>query len=487
MFLGLDLGTSNVKALVTDSAGRPLAEGSCPVQLFHVGHGGVEQDIEEIWTATLSALRQVTRSVDPARIRAVGVSSQGGALQLLDAENRPWGRVVSWLDQRGQTDDQAVTRELGRDWFRQRIGHGCAGLAIGQWLRLRRETPGLAEAGHRIGFVGDVIVSRLCGQGAHDGTACGLTLLYNPGLRQYDPDLLERLGIRPEQLPALSSPRDAAGGLRPEIATTTGLRAGTPVSAAIHDQYAAALGTGAVCPGTVMVGAGTAWVLLAVSDRLAAPVIDHAFVCHHVVPGLSGQIVSLVNGGSALAWALELMGLAAKGAGEIEHLLEAAPAGSDGLSFWPFLTPFGASGLAAGTRGRLSGLQLSHGPAQVVRAVVEGLAFELNRHLDFLRRTGVPIERLVLGGRAAASGVTAQILADVTGLPLACLTAGASSVLGAAILARGLLEHHASLAELATAMVPPARAVEPARDAARYQEQYAAYLRALPLTGANQP
>ena len=487
MLLGLDLGTTNVKTLVTNSDGRSLAQGSCPVQLFHVGEGGVEQDIDEIWTATLSAMRQATRSVDPAGIRAIGVSSQGGALQILDAHARPMRRVVSWLDQRGRPHDDALTAELGRDWFSRRIGRGRSGLAIGQLLRLRRESSGLLEAPNRVGFVGDIIVSRLCGRAAHDGTSCGLTLLYNPVLRNYEPELLHRLHLHADQLPVLISPRDVAGGLLPEVAANTGLRAGTPVSGAIHDQYAAALGTGAVRPGIVMVGAGTAWVLLAVSDRLAAPVIDDAFVCNHVVEGLSGQIVSLVNGGSALTWALELMGLAGEGPADTERLLESAPAGSGGLSFWPFMTPFGASGLAAGAKGRLSGLQLSHRPAHVIRAVVEGLAFELNRHLDFFRKAGIRIEKLVIGGGAGASRVTPQILTDVTDLPLACLTASEGSLLGAAIVARGLLEQRSSLADLAEAMVSPARHVEPGASAAFYQERFTQYLASLPWPSANHP
>ena len=109
----------------------------------------------------------------------------------------------------------------------------------------------------------------------------------------------------------MKRPADCGRTLR----EATGLRAGIPVSAAIHDQYASALGTGAVRAGTVMVGTGTAWVLLAVNDRLAAPVIDEAFVCHHVVDGLCGQILSLVNGGSAFTWALHLLGLGEQGCG----------------------------------------------------------------------------------------------------------------------------------------------------------------------------
>src|ERR1041384_8227642 len=102
MYLGLDLGTTNVKALIVDQAGCALAHANCPVRLHHVADGGVEQDLDEIWRATLTALQQATRGVEPGSVRAVGVSSQGGAMQVLDARRQPVGRVISWLDKRGQ-------------------------------------------------------------------------------------------------------------------------------------------------------------------------------------------------------------------------------------------------------------------------------------------------------------------------------------------------------------------------------------------------
>lgn len=486
MLLGLDLGTTNVKALVTDAAGRHLSEGACPVRLFQMGSGGVEQDIEEIWNATRTAVREAVRSVDGAGIRAVGVSSQGGALQLLDARGQPLGRVISWLDQRGTPFNDALVNELGQEWFAQRLGHCHAGFAIGQLLRLRQQDAALPAAPNRIGFVGDIIVSRMCGRAAQDGTSCSLTLLYNPDRREYDPELLARLGVTAAQLPALLPAREPAGGLLASFAQEVGLRPEIPVSAAVHDQYTGALATGAVRPGTVMVGTGTAWVLLAVGGSRTAPATPDAFVCHHVVDGLWGQILSLVNGGSALAWALELTGHNGKSGAEIDRLLESAPPGSDGLQCRPLLAALVPAGVAPNTKGQLSGLQLSHGSGHVVRAVLEGLAFELKRHIGFLREAGLPIERLVLGGSAAASRVTPPLLAAVTALPLACAGSRASSTLGAAIIARGLCEPAAPLAKLAEEMAPAASYVEPeAAASSLYQAHYEEYLRSLPVLEAN--
>jgi sugar (pentulose or hexulose) kinase len=401
--IGIDLGTTNVKAVVVSERGKILGEGSKPVQLFHVEHGGVEQDIEEIWNGTVASIRQATRAIKTTKIRAVGVSSQGGALQMLDKNGKPKRRVISWLDQRGRPFDRKSTAELGKDWFVARVGHRGAGLAVGQFMRLKPK--------NRIGFVGDVIVGRLCRRAAQDGTSAALTLLYNPVLRKYDPDVLARIRMTAEQLPDLVSPRAAAGELSKEAARATGLPAGVPVSSAIHDQYAAALGTGAVRVGITMLGAGTAWVLLAVSDERREPVVENAFVCHHlgapaslpVTPRkqqnadgdacapreLWGQIVSLVNGGSSLTWALGLLGLGKSSAREIEKLLGSAPAGSEGVMFWPFMARAGGEEVASNMKGSLTGLQLSQKPAHVARAVVEGLAFELKRHLLFLKRGGV--------------------------------------------------------------------------------------------------
>jgi xylulokinase len=479
MLLALDLGTTNVKATVALASGKTVGEGAAPVQLLLLGADGVEQDIEEIWQAALSAIKQALQGLDASEVRAIGVSGQGGAMQLLDDRDRPLGRVLSWLDNRGQPYDQRLATKLGPHWFTQHIGHGRSGMAIGQWLRLRQENRALVKSRPQIGFVGDVIVKRLCGRATHDGTSCALTLLYNPRRRAYDEELLRIIGLHPQQLPVLQSVRQAAGGLLPEVARQTGLTAGLPVSDAVHDQYAAALGAGVIHAGDVLFGSGTAWVLLAVMDRWAKPVIDDAYVCHHVVDGLYGQILSLRIGGSAVNWARKLWGATALPDGSIDEQIGVIPPGSDGLCCWPFVTTYGASELAPGVKGRLSELQLMHTPAHILRAVIESLVYELNRHLHFLHRAGVPVKRIVMTGGAAQSRVTPQIVADVTGLPVACSPGNQGSLLGALMIARGLLQPLRSLKSLALDMATRKKTIKPGPQASFYQAQYRQYLKSL--------
>ncbi len=480
MFLGLDLGTTNVKAIVVDRQGQRLADAAVPIALHYCEEQGVEQDIEEIWSAVLEAVRRVCATVDGHRLEAIGVSSQGGAMQFLDSQGRPVGRVISWLDPRGRPFDEVAVQHWGRAWLKGHVYRGCAGLAIGQILRIRQQVSHRLRADHRIGFVGDVVVSRLCGRAAQDGTSCGLTMLYNPQLRQYDPDLLAWLQVSTEQLPDLLPARSVAGGVLDTVSAATGLAVGIPVSPAVHDQYAAALGSGAVHTGTVMIGTGTAWVLLAIHDRLSAPVIDEAFVCHHVIDGRWGQILSLGNGGSAFAWALRLTGMEGAGSDKIESLLGSATPGCEGLRCWPFLATGSVAGVPESTPGRLAGLRMQQGPAELLRSVVEGLGCELNRYLELLRRADWPVERIVLSGGAADSPTTSQILADITGVPLSRVGYRDTSLLGAAMLARGLVEPNVSLVDLADSMRPPSGELLPGVNRLLYREQYRHYVESLP-------
>jgi sugar (pentulose or hexulose) kinase len=271
--------------------------------------------------------------------------------------------------------------------------------------------------------------------------------------------------------------------LLPEVARTLGLRPGIPVSPAIHDQYASALGSGVVHAGDILFGARTAWILLAVQDRLAEPVTDEAFVCHHVVEGLFGQIVSLRNGGSAFQWGLQLLGWEPLSRAEIDLRLQSAPAGCGGLVCRPLFGAFDVTGLPAGMRGGFEGLQLGHTPAHLLRAILEGLAFELHRHLGFLRQAGLPVQRLVMAGGAAKSEVTPQLIADVTGVPLTCLTEGEGSLRGALVLARSLLPDQGSLRALADEMAPGGRVVKPGADHGVYQEQFKKYLQCALMSG----
>jgi len=476
MFLGLDLGTTNVKAVAVDAGGRVVVDGSAAVDRFTTPDGGVEQNIEQIYDAACQAVREALAGTEASKIQAIGVSSQGGAVQLLDADDQPVGRVISWLDGRGKPFDDKLVQEVGEDYLVEHTGCNVSTMTLGQLLRIREKSPDLLERAKQVGFVGDVIVGRLCGRRAHDVTSLSIAMLYNPSLRRADPDLLKRLGIQEKRLPELLPVTTPAGRLGEEAAWHMGLPAGIPVSPVVHDQYAASTGAGSVNEGDVCLGTGTAWVLVANTARLARPVTQKTFVCPHPVAGLVGQLLSMGNGGSALEWAMQLTGRENVSGDQLDDMLEAVSPGSDGLRFWPLLLSIRAAAASLDSGGRLAGIRLAHSANHLLRAVVEGLACELARHLAFFTDAGFPVGRLVMCGAAAASRATPQIVADVTGQPVACVGQPAVSAFGAAVFARALVETATPLGDLARAWAPASRTVKPGEHAAVYRELLRKYL-----------
>lgn len=479
-FLGIDLGTTNIKAQIVAEDGSVVSAGSAAVRVAYGADGAAEQDIEDIWAGTVTAMRQAVDAAGggaggSAGVAAIGISSQGGALQVLDRDDRPSGPVIGWQDARGRPWDARLTSGREPGWFTRRLGVSQSFCTPGQVLRLREQ--GGLPPGFRVGWVGDVIVGRLCGSRAHDGTSLSEAGLYNPSLDAEDPELLALLGIDRSQLPSLLPVNRAAGGLLPGVAASIGLRAGIPVGPAVHDQYAAATGCGVVRAGDTMFGAGTAWVLLAMAATLDPPVGGVALVGRHPVPGVFGQMLSMVNGGACITWAAKLLGRAGMSVRETDALLAEAPPGSDGLRFRPLLSVLGAAGLRRGAGGRLDGLHLGSTQASFMRALVEGLACELGRYVRILGEGGVAVRRLVMGGKAAASTVTPAIIADTTGLAVDCVAVPETSALGAAMFARMLVEPGTPLVALSDAMAPRLRRVEPGagREEARVRlERYLA-------------
>jgi sugar (pentulose or hexulose) kinase len=485
LLLGIDLGTTNIKALVAEMDGKIVSEASEPVTVTFSGDGGAEQDIEETWDAAVRAVSAAAAKVDAARIGSIGVSSQGGAIQILESSGKPMGPVISWQDSRGVPWDNALTEKKGGNWFVRHAGFARSGGAVGQLLRLREQ--GALPRGFVLAFVGDEVVGRLCGRRAHERTSLSEPGLLNPHTGEADEELMGILGLDPGRMPALLPVEEPAGGLRPEAADLLRLPAGIPVGPAVHDQYAAAIGSASVRAGDVMLGAGTTWAILAITDRIMPPVAGIAMVGPHPVPGLYGQMLSMVNGGSSVSWAVRTLSLGRPGIAELDRIMDSVPPGSAGVRVWPLFSGIGGGCLPRGTSARIDGLRQDHTAAHIVRAVVEGLACELGRYLSLMEGGGLSIQRLAMCGKAAASRVTPQVIADTTGRQVDCSALTETSSFGAVILARKLLEPRTGLAQLADAMKPAMRRVMPGPGAAEAAERLAQYKASLPSENGAMP
>jgi len=421
LYLGIDIGTTNIKALLVDTSGRVVSRETVVVET-HRGSGGLaEQCISQIYSATCDAVRRAVGD-DGEKINAIGISSQGGSLQLFDDNRRPIGRVISWMDERGRPWDDKLTAELGNEFFLRHIGYHKSGICIGQLKRLT-ESGELAKAAG-VGFVGDSIVEKLCGLPAHDATSFAITFLYNPWKNSAAAEILSLTGITGKVLPILMPANSVAGFLTAQAAADMNLRCGIAVCPAVHDQYTASIGAGAVEAGDVCIGTGTAWVLTATTEELCLPVVEGAYVCPHPAGG-GGQLVSLGTGGSAIAMVLEEIGEPNASPQRVDELIESAPPGCDGLRCVEL----------SNSVIRFEGESQSHTSGHCVRAVVETLAGKLQNYLDEFLRRDMRIERLIMCGKGATSGPVSGIVADITGMEVSRLVEPDVSAYGAALIA----------------------------------------------------
>jgi sugar (pentulose or hexulose) kinase len=475
MYLGMNFGTASANVVLVGPDGATVAGATAAVQPAGPGTDGrFEQNLEEFYAGALAAIRQIGQQADLKAVQAIGVAAQGGAFQMLDFRHKPMGGIVVARDRRGREFYQRLRRLWGDELVRL-TGQDRTDCPYGQLLRLRAQRPLVLGPPNGVGYLGDVIVGRLCGRRAHDATSLSAAGLYNPRRRKVEPRLLEELELGRDRLPALLGPREAAGKVRNDVSRRTLLPAGAPVSAAVDNRYAAALTARVTAVGEALLLAGGPWGLLAVADRLGEP-LHGGSVCQHLVDGLFGHVVDLEAANSAVGWAMDQLNLRGSPPEEIAAMVAAVGVGAAGLRF-QLRRSDPQEDLPAGTPGRLLNATTDHKTGHGLRAIIEALAMELACRLGELAEQGVRVSRLTVIGRSPAALALPQIVADVTGLPVAHGLEGDPAATGAAILARGLLERRTSLADLARQMSPEPKVVNPGPEAGEYPrmvEKYAA-------------
>jgi xylulokinase len=287
----------------------------------------------------------------------------------------------------------------------------------------------------------DALNLRLTGVLATDHSDASCTLLYDVRRGGWDPDLLDIAGTTPGQLPPLHASDAVIGHVTSAAAEHTGLPVGIPVAAGAGDVAALALGTGAVEVGTYAVTLGSAGHVVGIADRVADEGYDRIWQMRHPLPELVIRLGLVMTGGLCLQWLAR--SLAPTGSepddaayGRLLGAAAASLAGARGVTFLPFLegaaTPYQDPGLTA----TFTGLRTHHGLGDAVRAVLEGVAYNVRDCLTLLEDLGGPADRVRLSEGGSRSPLWSQVIADVLQKPVVTLRERDSSALGAALLAR---------------------------------------------------
>ena len=459
MLVGLDVGTTGVKAIAVSPGGDVLARAEREYPLSTPRPGWAEQDPEDWWRAAEAALAELPSAT------AIGLSGQMHGLVGLDSAGRVLRPAILWNDQRTGAECAEIEGRVGLERLIALTGNrALTGFTAPKLLWLRKHEPDVYARIAHVLLPKDYVRLRLTGEHAIDAADASGTLLFDVARRRWSDEVLDTLELPREWLPrALESP---------EVSGRTA--DGVPVAAGAGDQAAAALGVGVDRPGPVSVVLGTSGVVFAALPGYAPDPEARVHVFCHAVPGGWHAMGVMLSAAGSLRWFRDASG----GADYEELLAEAArwEPGAEGVLFQPYLAGERTPHADPDARGAFVGLQLRHDRGAMTRAVLEGVAYGLRDSLELLRELGVEPEVGRVSGGGARSELWLEIAASVLGLPLERTAATEGSAYGAALLAGVAGGVFADVGEAVARCVRTAGRVDPEpawREA--YEEGYGRY------------
>ena len=430
--LGIDIGTTGTKTLLFSETGRLLGHAyrSYPTRTPKVGF--CEQDPGDWWRAVTETVRELCASPGIAQtVAAISLSLQGGTVVPVDARCKPLRPAIVWNDQRCTQEREKFLQEVGSadSMYRLTGWHllqGLPALAI-RWIR--NHEPELFAQTVRFMTVPDYISYRMTGIAAVDPSNFGINQLGNIQTGRYDEAILRFAGITEAQVSPVVPTGTVIGPLTPHAAEELGLSPKTLLVAGAHDQYAVTTGAGMTKPGDILIGSGTSWVVTSLSDR---PSFERS-LSQSVsgIPGIWGSLLSLSAGGVYLEWLRNNISPGSVIDYEaINRESAQRKAAEDGLFFYP-AAGFSAPG-ATLPKGTFLGLDLSHDRYHMARAIMEGVAFQVDWMMESFP-TPPSAAGIKLAGGAAKSPLWCQLLADISGYPIRIPEVADLACVGAAI------------------------------------------------------
>ncbi|MFN0051928.1 MAG: xylulokinase [Planctomycetales bacterium] len=448
IFLGIDIGTSGTKTLAMREDGRIVAKGTVEYPLSSPRPGWAEQAPEDWWQGAIRSVRAVLRAgkIKGAEISGIGLSGQMHGSVFLDARGQVIRPALLWNDQRTEPECRQIEERVGgRKRLIELVANpALTGFTAPKILWLRNHEPANFDRLAQVLLPKDYVRYRLTGEFATEVSDASGTLLLDVRNRRWSRQMLERLELDPDLLPAVFESEEVSGRVSREAAALLGIPAGVPVVGGGGDQAAGGVGNGIVRSGVISATMGTSGVVFAHSDEVQIDPRGRLHTFCHAVRGKWHVMGVVLSAGGSLQWyrnqfAAAEMAQARRRKIDPYELLTAlaseAPAGCEGLYFLPYLTGERTPYVDPQARGAWVGLSLRHGRAHLIRSIMEGATYALRDSLEIVREMGVPIKEVRLSGGGARSPFWRQMQADVFGVRGVTTNSQEGPAYGAALLA----------------------------------------------------
>lgn len=452
--MGIDLGTSSVKAVIMGIDGNIVGLGQEGYDVQTPAPGYAEQDIERLWQATERVIKLaiMKAGINPVDIKSIGFSGQMHGLVLVDKEVNPIRPAIIWADQRTRHQIDQIYSIVGQDEFRKvTLNSLSTGFFICSLLWIRDNEPASYQQAFQAILPKDYIRYKLCGKLSTDVTDASSTVIFDTANRRWAFDLIEKIGIKSSLFPEHFEANQVVGEVTAECAARTGLRAKTPVVCGGGDSLMHSVGNGIIKPGIISANIGTACQL---SSAANFPVYDKQFRTNtfcHASDNLWIIFGGHLNGGIVLKWLRDnyFSHLSYR---EFDDIAEEIPSGSNGTIFLPYLSGERTPYQDPTAKGIYFGMTLRHNYKHMIRAAMEGVVLSMRLTLEIFKELKIPIERITTSGGGAKSRPWLQMQADIFNAPIYTVAGQEEACTGAAIMA-GLGVHLYDSVEQACAQI----------------------------------
>ncbi len=478
-YVGLDAGTTGIKALAFDEKGNILKEAYREYPLITPRDGWSELDPDDIWNAAKAVLGELAKELGN-RIRVIAAASCAQAVVPVDEKGKPLYRFISTVDTRTAEEDRWWRENKDENEMFRKTGLPFSPIyTVNKLLWLRKNEPDVFSRARYYFLVQDFLTWKLCGERLIDHSLASRGMMLNIHRREWENEVLQIAGISKEMLSMPVPAATPAGFIRNQVAEETGLPLHTRISVGSHDQICGSIGCGCIKPGTTTDAAGTVEVLLPITDRI--PESDSLLKVHfpcipHAVTGRYMLMSINQNSGVLLKWYRNLLTKTGDAPVSYQKLIEESRDHVADLFVLPHLNGCETPVMDPSSAAAFVRMRLHHTRADLTRAVLDAIAYDMRQQIEAFESIGIPMHEISAIGGGSKTARLLQMKADCTRRVIRTCKVQEAASLGAAILGAVSIGTFSDIPQAAEAMVHTDQTFFPQEEEGRsYDKGYEIY------------
>lgn len=470
LYIGIDLGTSAVKLLLMDGAGKIQKIVSREYPLYFPNPGWSEQNPEDWYTEAIEGLKELTADCDKSQVAGISFGGQMHGLVILDKDDQVIRPAILWNDGRTAKETDYLNQEIGKDKLSEYTANiAFAGFTAPKVLWVKNQEPENFARIEKLMLPKDYLAYRLSGTFCTDVSDASGMLLFDVKNKCWSKEMMDICGVKESQLPKIFESYEAVGTLKPELAAELGLSETVKIAAGAGDNAAAAVGTGTVGDGSCNISLGTSGTIFISSEKFGVDAHNALHSFAHA-DGHFHLMGCMLSAASCNKWWMDEILKTKDYAGEQTGIKEL---GKNQVFFLPYLMGERSPHNNPNARGTFMGMTMDTTREDMTQAVLEGVAFALRDSFEVAKALGIRIDRTKICGGGAKSPLWRQMIADIFNIKVDIPESEEGPAMGGAMLAAVACGEYAGVEEAAEKIVRIVDTVEPIpENAKRYEKQY---------------